>query len=59
MRSIILTALLVVYLTGCKPAAPPENPLAAQRAAMKKASGVEGQLQQQSEQRAKAIDETK
>ena len=59
MRPIVLTALIVVFLAGCKPAAPPENPLAAQREAMKKASGIEGQLQQQSEQRAKAVDEAK
>ena len=42
-----------------KPAAPPENPLAAQRKVMKQASELGDQMQQQSDQRLKSVDDTK
>ncbi len=59
MKRIVLMGWLVLCAAGCKPAAPPENPLAAQRKAMQRASDTEAVLQQQSEQRMKSIDETK
>ena len=59
MMRILLTVLFVLGMAGCKPAAPPENPLAAQRKAMTQASDTERLLQQQSEQRMKSIDDTK
>lgn len=59
MRCTCLTLMLVVVIAGCKPATPPENPLAAQRKVMKQASELGEQLQQQSDQRLKSLDETK
>ncbi len=51
--------IFVASIAGCKPAAPPENPLAAQRKVMKQASELGEQMQQQSDQRLKSLDESK
>jgi hypothetical protein len=59
MTRILQTVWIVFCVAGCKPTAPPENPLAAQRKAMTQAADTERVLQQQSEQRMKSIDETK
>jgi hypothetical protein len=55
----LLAMTLAACTMGCKPAAPPENPLAAQRKVMKQASDLGDQLQQQSDQRLKSLDDTK
>lgn len=44
---------------GCKPATPPENPLAAQRKVIKQAGELGEQMQLQSDQRLKSLDESK
>ncbi|WP_326940241.1 hypothetical protein [Actimicrobium sp. GrIS 1.19] len=56
MRHLIALGL-AGSLLGCRPATPPADPLATQRAALEKARGVEGQLQQQTQQRMKSVDE--
>jgi len=44
-------------LAGCKPAGPPPDLIKTQREALNKAKAVEGQLQQQADERMKAIDD--
>lgn len=58
MRTLLLITI-VLFLAACKPAAPPENPLAAQRKVMKDASQLGDQMQQQADQRLKSLDESK
>ena len=52
-------ALLVVglTLTGCKPAQPPPDILKLQHQALEQAKRLDGQLQQQLQDRMKAIDD--
>ncbi len=61
IRQVLATMFVaaIASAAGCKPAAPPEKPLAAQRKVMKQASELGEQLQQQSDQRLKSLDETK
>ena len=55
----MLSMSIVLGMAACKPAAPPENPLAAQRKVMKQASELGAQMQQQSDQQLKSLDESK
>ena len=50
---LVMTAMLV---SACKPAAPPPDLIAPQRAALNKARAVEGQLQDNLQERMKAAD---
>lgn len=59
MRWAVYVMTFLTCVAGCKPAAPPENPLAAQRKVMKQASELGDQMQQQSDQRLKSVDDTK
>ena len=61
MRRFLIAGPVVVTLTlglfGCRPAAPPIDPIASQRAALNKAKTLEGELQQQSKDRMKSVDQ--
>lgn len=59
MIRAILAISIVIGMSACKPAASPENPLAAQRKVMKQAGELGEQLQQQSDQRLKSLDASK
>ena len=59
MKGLFLSMTMVLLATGCKPAAPPENPLAAQRKVMKDAGQLGDQMQQQADQRLKSLDASK
>ena len=55
IRIMIGAAMLV--LAGCKPAEPPPNLLKSQRETLDKAKALEGQMQQQVQDRMKSVDE--
>lgn len=55
-RCLLIGAASVTLLSACKPAGPPPDLLAPQRAALNKAKAVEGQLQDDLQQRMKAVD---
>lgn len=59
MKMSVFVLMIVTCIAGCKPAAPPENSLAAQRNAIKQVSEVGMQMQQQADQRLKSVDESK
>ena len=52
-----LAAIIGMGLAGCKPAGPPPDMIKTQRDALNKAKAVEGQMQQQADERLKAIDD--
>ncbi len=54
--SIITLAAVVVLAAGCQPAEPPPDIVKTQRDALHKAKAVEGQLQQQAQERQQASD---
>lgn len=47
-----------LLLAGCKPAGPPPDLIAPQRAALNKAKALEGQMKDDVEQRMKSVDQT-
>lgn len=57
VKSIIAAGLIGLAVVGCQPAEPSPDVLKNQRAALTKARAVEGQVQQQAEERMKAADE--
>lgn len=54
---IMATGLVGLVAAGCQPAQPPPDVLKGPRAALTKTRAVEGQVQQQAEERMKAADE--
>jgi hypothetical protein len=61
MRKFFIAGPVVIVLTlglvGCRPAAPPIDPIAPQRAALNKAKALEGEMQQQLKDRMKSVDQ--
>ena len=59
MKLALTSAIVLVGLTlsACKPADPPPDLIKTQRQGLNKAKALEGQLQQQSDERMKAADE--
>ncbi|GAA4019581.1 hypothetical protein [Actimicrobium antarcticum] len=55
----LLPILCAACLCACQPAVPPPDPIARQRAVLDKAKAVEGLLQQQNDQRMKALEEAR
>lgn len=55
-RPPLAALALTMVLAGCKPAGPPPDLIAPQRAAMNKAKAVEGQLQDDLQKRMKPVD---
>jgi outer membrane PBP1 activator LpoA protein len=55
LKHLLMSGLAVLVLAGCKPGPPPdiaEGP----RKGLEKAKALEGQMQQQSEERKKSVD---
>jgi hypothetical protein len=57
LRSAVAAGFIGLSLAGCKPADAPPDLLKTQRAALEKAKALEGQMQQQAQERMKAIDD--
>lgn len=56
-NAAICVILFSLGLSGCKPDGPPPDLVKTQREALNKAKAVEGQMQQQADERMKAIDD--
>ena len=57
VREMMLIMAVGLGLMGCRPAGPPPDVLKAQKEALEKARALEGQMQQQLQDRMKTVDE--